>query len=394
MNISRSGTGLCLSGGGFRAAIFHLGSLRRLNELAVLSRLRSVSSASGGSITLGVLATRWSQLKPDIDGRFQGFDETLASPLRRFCSKNLINRMLFRRWINPKALWLALAGRWSLTRVMADELENQLQLGVNLGDLPDSPVFTFCACNLITGVNWIFRAGQMGDYRVGYMDSGDVSVGRAAAASAAFPVGFPPLAVKVADPDSFAGGDAECPAEAKNKVLLTDGGVYDNMATEPIWKNHEYVFVSDAGQPLGLNPGQGTSLLKSLERCVYVMLNQGQALRRRTLMKEFTDGLVKGAYWGIATDYTDYGSMPPVPYVRDAHRILNGVRIDFDNLTEGEMCCLENHGYLLTECAIRRYVPSVPGLKDAGFRWPHPEWAEEAKMRAALAESFKRHWWS
>ena len=43
---------LCLSGGGFRAALFHLGALRRLNELGILSRVDTIASVSGGSIPL------------------------------------------------------------------------------------------------------------------------------------------------------------------------------------------------------------------------------------------------------------------------------------------------------------------------------------------------------
>jgi NTE family protein len=42
---------LCLSGGGYRAMVFHLGALIRLNELGLLPRLKRVSSVSGGSIT-------------------------------------------------------------------------------------------------------------------------------------------------------------------------------------------------------------------------------------------------------------------------------------------------------------------------------------------------------
>jgi len=43
---------LCLSGGGYRA-LFHLGALRRLNELGLLSQVQLVSSVSGGSILAG-----------------------------------------------------------------------------------------------------------------------------------------------------------------------------------------------------------------------------------------------------------------------------------------------------------------------------------------------------
>ena len=44
----REGTALCLSGGGYRAALFHLGALRRLNELGVLAQVDTFTSVSGG----------------------------------------------------------------------------------------------------------------------------------------------------------------------------------------------------------------------------------------------------------------------------------------------------------------------------------------------------------
>src|SRR5881397_1051954 len=58
----RPGIALCLSGGGYRAMLFHLGALWRLNELAYLPKLARISSVSGGSITAGVLGHRWHTL--------------------------------------------------------------------------------------------------------------------------------------------------------------------------------------------------------------------------------------------------------------------------------------------------------------------------------------------
>jgi NTE family protein len=49
------GIALCLSGGGYRAMLFHLGSLWRLNEAGLLPKLDRISSVSGGSIAAGVL---------------------------------------------------------------------------------------------------------------------------------------------------------------------------------------------------------------------------------------------------------------------------------------------------------------------------------------------------
>ena len=50
------GATLCLSGGGYRAMLFHVGVLSRLNEAGLLRRLTQVSSVSGGSITAALLS--------------------------------------------------------------------------------------------------------------------------------------------------------------------------------------------------------------------------------------------------------------------------------------------------------------------------------------------------
>jgi NTE family protein len=56
----KPGIGLCLSGGGYRAMVFHIGVLWRLYEAGVLKKVDRVSSVSGGSITAGVLALAWN----------------------------------------------------------------------------------------------------------------------------------------------------------------------------------------------------------------------------------------------------------------------------------------------------------------------------------------------
>ena len=61
--------GLCLSGGGYRAMVYHAGALVRLNELGFLAQLREVASVSGGSITAGMLALAWPKLQFDAGGR-------------------------------------------------------------------------------------------------------------------------------------------------------------------------------------------------------------------------------------------------------------------------------------------------------------------------------------
>ncbi|MEJ7828836.1 MAG: patatin-like phospholipase family protein [Segetibacter sp.] len=43
--------GLALSGGGYRAAVFHLGTLKKLREMGLLEKADVMSTISGASIT-------------------------------------------------------------------------------------------------------------------------------------------------------------------------------------------------------------------------------------------------------------------------------------------------------------------------------------------------------
>ena len=65
---------IALSGGGFRAMLFHVGFMWRLNELGILQQADMISSVSGGSILAGILASRWSELD---------FDPTAVQPVSR-----------------------------------------------------------------------------------------------------------------------------------------------------------------------------------------------------------------------------------------------------------------------------------------------------------------------
>jgi hypothetical protein len=85
---------LWLSGGGYRAALFHLGALTRLNELGLLAQIGTVGATAGGSIVAALLATRvpWP-----IHGSYDGWDERIAEPLRAIASRDAPARSVLRR---------------------------------------------------------------------------------------------------------------------------------------------------------------------------------------------------------------------------------------------------------------------------------------------------------
>src|SRR5688500_3525832 len=76
------GVALCLSGGGYRAMLFHLGSLWALNDHKYLQKLDRISSVSGGSIIAAHLGLSWSGLTFQNGGAVN-FLELIVKPIRR-----------------------------------------------------------------------------------------------------------------------------------------------------------------------------------------------------------------------------------------------------------------------------------------------------------------------
>jgi NTE family protein len=99
------GIALCLSGGGYRAMLFHVGTLWRLNELGYLPKLSRVSSVSGGSITAAVLAVNWSALGFDGNGIGQNFSKGLVDPIRYLASITIDQWAIGIGALTPGASW-------------------------------------------------------------------------------------------------------------------------------------------------------------------------------------------------------------------------------------------------------------------------------------------------
>lgn len=85
---------LWLAGSGYRAALFHLGALTRLNEFGLLARVGTVGAVSGGSILAALLATRvpWP-----LQGAYRDWPEQVAEPMRAIASRNARARAFLRR---------------------------------------------------------------------------------------------------------------------------------------------------------------------------------------------------------------------------------------------------------------------------------------------------------
>ena len=186
---------LCLSGGGFRAAVFHLGALRRLNELGVLDQVDTVSCVSGGSIVgahLAMQRVRHGAISPEQ------WEQVVEAPFLAFVSRDLRSSPIFRRALPWN--W----GRSSTSASAAARLLSKHLTAAKLSDLPKHPEFIFNAAEMVFGANWESKRDSIGHYRAGYASPATSwPLGRAVAASACFPPVFGPLPVGI--PASEAG---------------------------------------------------------------------------------------------------------------------------------------------------------------------------------------------
>jgi len=362
------GVGLALSGGGYRAAVFHLGSLWRLNELGWLKRLAEVTSVSGGSITAGYLGLRWKKLKFGEDGVATNFVEEVVNPLREFCS----------HCIEVEGVFAGLA--WPYRRKLFGK--------ATLQDLPNGrkdPIFTIYATSLQTGVSVRFSQHHVADYNLGEVKEPKIELAKAVAASSAFTLFMAPVILnfKLSEWSDFKHkkkDQREIPGKEKMRqtMLLTDGGVYDNLGLERIWDRYSTVLVSDAGAPFSTKAGtfwRGLNRFSILKRADSTITEQTRRLRKRWAVADFKDKKARGTYWGIATEIKDYElekeKLPP-PLLKDSDETkkLSELPTRLRGLGEKNQEQLINWSYALADAAMRRWVLE-PGAKPG--RLPYPE---------------------
>jgi NTE family protein len=345
------GTGLCLSGGGYRAMLFHAGTLWRLNELGMLPGLARISSVSGGSITAGVLAHKWGRLKFDDAGVATNFEAEVIAPVRCLAGVTI-------------DAWAIGIGALNPCSSIGEEVQaaycKHLFGDATLQDLPDSPRFVINATNVQSGALFRFSKQYMGDWRIGLVRRPAVSLALAVAASSAFPPVLSPVSIKLS-PSDFAPPDPDGPPELtdddfRTRIVLSDGGVYDNLGLETVWKRCETILVSDAGQKLTDEGAPAGDWARHAIRVLNVIDNQVRSLRKRMLISAYVRGERKGAFWGVRTDVADYGleDALPCPHARTLALAATPTRLACTGERLQEQ--LINWGYAACDVGVRGYV--------------------------------------
>lgn len=340
----QSGVGLCLSGGGYRAMLFHVGSLWRIVEANQLESLNRISSVSGGSITAGVLALAWDRLS---NGDVEAFKAHVVAPLRALASTT----------IDQWSILGGLAITSNIGALLSKAYDKHLFGGRTLQALPDEPRFIFNATNLETGSLFRFSKRHNSDYSIGQIASPDTPIADAVAASSAFPPFLSPFMFEV-DPEDFTTKDGDLPDEFRGELSLTDGGVYDNLGLQQVWGRCKTVFVSDGGGRLAPDATPGGDWARQSKRVLDVIDHQVRNLRKRQVVGSFESKARHGAYWGIRTDMSRYRLRDALPCPHAATMRIAEISTRLKRLGTADQERLINWGYAVTDAALRRYFDS------------------------------------
>jgi NTE family protein len=357
------GIALCLSGGGYRAMVFHVGVLLRLNELGYLAKLSRVSSVSGGSITAGVLALGWNGLGFDAHGVAANFNAQVVVPLLDMAATD----------VDVESALLGFLPGVNASEKVAEKYREHLFANHTLQDLPDPPApdFIINATNLQSGALWRFTKAYMWDWRVGEVKNPRVDLAVAVAASSAFPPVLSPARLQLQDSDFVPGSgtpELQRPPFTTN-VVLADGGVYDNLGLETAWKRYQTILVSDGGKAFGFQEQPDTGKLGQALRVLDVIQNQVHALRTRELVSSYKAQERQGAYWGINTRIADYKAPNALSCPPDKTAVLAAQATRLAALPPATQQQLINWGYAVCDAAMRAYVDKT-APPPAGFPYP------------------------
>jgi NTE family protein len=340
--------------------MFHAGALLRLNECGLLGRLGRISSVSGGAIAAGLLGLGWARLKFSTNRVADNFDEIIIQPLCRLAEHTIDV---------PAVLW-GVFGSGTVANRIARYYRKYLFEEATLQDLPDNPRFVFNATNVQSKALWRFSKPYMRDWRVGKVPNPKLELAVAVAASSAFPPALSPIKLDLRDSDYEPNsGDGYQRPPFTTQVILTDGGVYDNLGLETVWKQYETVFVSDAGGLYHAEEYPHRDWLRHTHRVLDLLDNQVRSLRKRQVIDAFKAGLRKGCYWGIWTNIANY-QLPTAlnaPYAQTA--VIASIPTRLKALDSSSQRKLMNWGYAVCDAAIRKHFDAnlpPPG----GFPFP------------------------
>lgn len=334
MSIDIDGTqkriGLALSGGGFRAAAYHLGTFRKLKNLGLLDKIDLFSCVSGGSIAGAYLCSNWND--PNVLDNLENYLRTRSIAVSSFIGGAL----------NPFGTRLD---------ALAASYDKHLFRDATLSSLSNGPRIYLNSTNLSTGNMFFYVAGgagpeEMGEHELGQHPASTQKISTAVAASSAFPPVFPPMHVS----------ESDFPNQQTEYLSLTDGGVYDNLGVNPLMRMErnrlDYALVSDGGKPFAINDAPTELASKVLIEAIGILMEQVRGLQFNRLELAHAAGRGPVPMW-FSIDSED-GELNP----GDAE-FASSIGTNLKKLSNAQINVLTRHAGAICEARIKAWAPEL-----------------------------------
>ena len=376
--------GLALSGGGSRAIAFHLGCLRALHDLDLLSRVQVISSVSGGSVISAMYAYS--------NDPFREFEERVLELLGRGLHRDICRQVFrpasiwkvakisvvasvcFAARMLHRLFWVAVrpsmpdrvsqppARTFSRTEAFRDTIAKALFHDVTVRDVSRDGLQTVInATELRTGSAFRFGSRQSGCWRFGTIAPEDALVADAVAASAAYPVYLPALERKYRFTKN--GQTSEL-----TRVLLTDGGVFENLGVSPMEPGRtpsistnvfdpDYIICCDAGAGLFDDDSYPTRWPNRMYRSFLTVFRKVQDATRKRLHNLSDTGHISGfalCYLGQQDK-----ALPWVPAGLPQRDEVRQYPTDFAAMSADDIDRLALRGEHLTRFLLAYYLPDL-----------------------------------
>ena len=373
--------GLALSGGGIRAAVFHLGALTRLAQQSLLEDIAFLSTVSGGSLAIALVRACSDNSWP---GSNVFLEHTIPTARRLLTTVNLKYAYLRRSILSTSAL------RCGRAAALAGALHDGWSVTDLLSDMPDNPRWIINATCYQTGKNWRFMKKRMGDYATGYVASPRLPIAQAVAASSAVPGLVGSLKLTTSNFEWFIYDKTGTPQPHTPQFrtfTLWDGGVYDNLGVEALFKpsgnyrdGFDFLIVSDASAPLKAD----TRRLRAPRRLLHIATDQVRSLRARAVVSH----LQRDAGTGV---YLKMGNTEERIY-REANRPAMAERVTTNSLraeevreatsigttlrrsTEHDYDLLFAHGYQVADATLSAYCSGL--FRPVPLAISHSMWSD------------------
>lgn len=334
--------GLALSGGGHRAAIFHLGVLSYLADNDLLENINHLSTVSGGSVLMG-LVYKLNDYKFPTNNEY--LDNVLPEIKKYFTEKSL-SKSLFNNIFSN----LRFIDRHS---ILSSELQNTWGIDKNIQTIDDKPIWTINTTVLENGKSWRIQKNEMGNYRLGSIPNPNISLADAIAASAGFPVGIGPMKLDVSKYNFKPKG-----LDSSKPIHLYDGGLYDNLGLEVFVKNNftklsntiDFVISSDASKPI--EPINHKWYYQRIFRIIDVSTEQIRSLKARLFNQLIHNNYDTGLHIRIGKSY----------YNLDIESdIAKKYGTNFNKVNEEDYAAIKANGYTTAKAAFSKHIEGLVG---------------------------------